>query len=191
MSLRGHRRELAANELLSRCTATEVGGIADADVVSRSSFMGFGQARFARALELGVRSRDAFQNIAVFGIDGPGGFELLKEQLVALIQNSGKRVCGGEPPLEPSDWVYVHNFETPRAPRPISFKRGKGRKFKEKMRLFVEELKKEIILTLTSDEEETMRREKGGELPGKWFSREARLLAKTVRDKYNFFLLLP
>ena len=191
MSLRGHRRELAANELLSRCTATEVGGITGADAISRASFMGFGQARFTRALLLGVQSHDDFQNIAVFGIDGSGGFELLQEQLMVSLQNSRKRACGGESSVELLDWAYVHNFKTPRAPCPVSFKRGASRKFKEKMRLFVEELPKEIVLALASNEAEKMRREKGGESLGKWFFREARLLVKKVRKEYNFYLQLP
>ena len=85
----------------------------------------------------------------------------------------------------------MHNFKTPRAPCPVSFKRGNGRKFKEKMRLFVEELPKEIVLALASNEAEKMRREKGGESLGKWFFREARLLVKKVRKEYNFYLQLP
>ncbi len=52
----------------------------------------------------------------------------------------------------PSDWVYVHNFNTPHQPRAMSLPPGRGPAFAAEMRSFIEDLTQSIPAAVERDE---------------------------------------
>ena len=93
-----------------------------------------GQERALAALELGLGVGSNGYNIFVSGLTGADKLETLRRWIAA-------RAAAGP---TPGDWVYVHNFKEPDAPRAIYLRPGEGRRLKEMMRECVKTLREEL-----------------------------------------------
>lgn len=90
-----------------------------------------GQPRVAKALEFGIGLKSKGYNTYAMGSPGTSG--------TAAIKHFIQERCRQEP--TPPDWVYVHNFETPHRPVPISLPAGRGAVFQQDMKHLVETLR--------------------------------------------------
>jgi ATP-dependent Lon protease len=114
-----------------------------------------GQERALSALELGVGIHGGGFNIFVSGLTGAESFQALKHWI--------REKTAAFP--TPGDWVYVHNFNHPDAPRAIYLGAGQGGRLRELMRHLVKSLREELPKVFRQEA----------------FAREKELL----RDKYD------
>jgi len=112
-----------------------------------------GQERALAALELGLGvSRGGF-NIFVSGLSGAEKLNALKQWVAERTQEA----------LTPGDWIYVHNFQHPDAPRAIYLPAGKGTRLKQMMRNLVKSLREDLPKAFRQeafDREKALLREK-------------------------------
>jgi ATP-dependent Lon protease len=94
----------------------------------------FGQERALAALELGLGVSGSGYNIFVSGLAGAEKLETLRDWLA---QHAAKAPT-------PGDWVYVHNFRHPDAPRAIYLQPGQGSRLKQIMQDLIKTLKEEL-----------------------------------------------
>jgi predicted ATP-dependent protease len=94
----------------------------------------FGQERALAALELGLGVSGSGYNIFVSGLAGAEKLETLRDWLA---QHAAKAPT-------PGDWVYVHNFKHPDAPRAIYLRPGQGNRLRQMMRDLVKTLREEL-----------------------------------------------
>ena len=94
----------------------------------------FGQERALAALELGLGVSGSGYNIFVSGLTGAEKLETLRDWLA---QHAAKAPT-------PGDWVYVHNFKHPDAPRAIYLAPGQGNRLRQMMQDLVKTLREEL-----------------------------------------------
>ena len=94
----------------------------------------FGQERALAALELGLGVSGSGYNIFVSGLTGAEKLETLRDWLA---QHAAKAPT-------PGDWVYVHNFKHPDAPRAIYLRSGQGNQLRQMMQDLVKTLREEL-----------------------------------------------
>jgi predicted ATP-dependent protease len=93
-----------------------------------------GQERALAALELGLGVGGNGYNIFVSGLTGAEKLETLHRWVAQRATSSAT----------PGDWVYVHNFKQPDAPRAIYLKAGEGKRLKQMMHDLVKTLREEL-----------------------------------------------
>jgi ATP-dependent Lon protease len=93
-----------------------------------------GQERARAALELGLGIASSGFNIFVSGLTGAEKLEALRGWV---------RQQAAQTPT-PGDWVYVHNFARPDAPRAIALAAGRGCRLKHHMSQLVSTLREEL-----------------------------------------------
>lgn len=93
-----------------------------------------GQERALAALDLGLGIGGNGYNIFVSGLTGAAKLETLRHWVAERAAFSAT----------PGDWVYVHNFEQPDAPRAIYLKPGEGKHLKQMMQDLVKTLREEL-----------------------------------------------
>jgi len=127
----GAPRELSAEELRFTpkieqhfASTRELAGVKD--------FVG--QERALASLELGLGVAGSGYNIFVSGLTGADKLETLRRWV-------GERASTTE---TPGDWVYVHDFKHPDAPRAIYLRPGDGSKLHEMMHDLVKTLREEL-----------------------------------------------
>ena len=127
----GRTRELSAEEL--RFSTDIVGTfISTRELSGAQEFLG--QERALAALELGLGVGGSGYNIFVSGLTGADKLETLRRWIAERVASS----------MTPGDWVYVHNFKQPDAPRAIYLKSGEGQRLKEMMQDLVKTLREEL-----------------------------------------------
>jgi ATP-dependent Lon protease len=124
-------RELSAKDLRF---VTEIAGkfISTAELSEGKEFVG--QERALAALELGLGVGNSSYNIFVSGLTGTDKLETLRRWIADRVS------CNATP----GDWVYVHNFKQPDAPRAICLKAGEGKQLKEMMNDLIKTLREEL-----------------------------------------------
>lgn len=93
-----------------------------------------GQERARAALELGLGIASSGFNIFVSGITGVEKLETLRDWISARVAQAPT----------PGDWVYVHNFARPDAPRALHLAAGQGSRLKSFMNELVKTLREEL-----------------------------------------------
>jgi len=93
-----------------------------------------GQERALASLELGLGVAGSGYNIFVSGLTGAEKLETLRRWV---------RERAGAAPT-PGDWVYVHNFKHPDAPRAIYLQPGAGVELRDQMHNLVRTLREEL-----------------------------------------------
>lgn len=93
-----------------------------------------GQERALAALELGLGVAGSGYNIFVSGLTGAEKLDTLRRWVT-------ERAAAG---VTPGDWVYVHNFRQPDAPRAIYLNAGEGRRLREMMQNLIKTLREEL-----------------------------------------------
>lgn len=106
-----------------------------------------GQDRALEAIGLAAEMRHKRFNLYVAGPEGSGRHRAV---LSRLNEEAKTRPT-------PSDWVYVHNFETPDKPRAICLPRGVGRRFRAAMQELVDDLANAIPALFESEEYQSRR----------------------------------
>jgi len=124
-------RELSAEEL--RFSTEIVGNFASTgELTGAKDFVG--QERALASLELGLGVAGSGYNIFVSGLTGAEKLETLRRWV-------SERAAGTP---TPGDWVYVHNFKHPDAPRAIPLKPGAGVELRDMMHNLVKTLREEL-----------------------------------------------
>jgi predicted ATP-dependent protease len=93
-----------------------------------------GQERALAALELALGVGGNGYNIFVSGLTGADKLETLRRWIAGRAASNAT----------PGDWVYVHNFKQPDAPRAIYLKPGEGKRLREMMHELVKTLREEL-----------------------------------------------
>jgi ATP-dependent Lon protease len=93
-----------------------------------------GQERALAALELGLGVGGNGYNIFVSGLAGAEKLETLRRWVAERAASSPT----------PGDWIYVHNFKQPDAPRAIYLKPGEGQRLRQMMHDLVKTLREEL-----------------------------------------------
>ena len=93
-----------------------------------------GQERALASLELGLGVAGSGYNIFVSGLTGAEKLETLRRWV-------SERAAGAP---TPGDWIYVHNFKHPDAPRAIYLKAGAGVELRDMMHNLVKTLREEL-----------------------------------------------
>jgi len=93
-----------------------------------------GQERALASLELGLGVAGSGYNIFVSGLTGAEKLETLRRWV-------SERAAGAP---TPGDWIYVHNFKHPDAPRAIHLKAGAGVELRDMMHNLVKTLREEL-----------------------------------------------
>jgi ATP-dependent Lon protease len=124
-------RELNADEL--RFSSNLTGDFTSTrDLTRATEFVG--QERALAALELGLGIGSNGYNIFVSGLTGAEKLETVRRWVAERAASSAT----------PGDWVYVHNFKQPDAPRAIYLKPGEGKRLGEMMHDLVKTLREEL-----------------------------------------------
>ena len=106
-----------------------------------------GQERALESLSFGLGMEGYDYNVYVAGPKESGrGY---------LTQSLVKRQAAKEP--SPPDWVYVHNFKNPDAPRAIMLRQGRAKEFAKDLTELIEDVKAEIPDIFESDDYSTRR----------------------------------
>ena len=124
-------RELTGEEL--RFAGTIGGKFASTRELSGATEFA-GQERALAALELGLGVSGTGYNIFVSGLAGADKLEAVRRWMVARAVSSAT----------PGDWVYVHNFRQPDAPRAIYLPSGHGKRLRDMMQDLVKTLREEL-----------------------------------------------
>ncbi|WP_292522020.1 Lon protease family protein [Methanoculleus sp.] len=101
-----------------------------------------GQERALRALRFGLEIREPGFNVYTAGAQGTGRMTAVRSFLDQLAK--------GKP--RASDWVYVHNFENQYEPNAIALPAGRGPRFREEMKRFIEEARQALPRSFESEE---------------------------------------
>ena len=101
-----------------------------------------GQDRAVKALLFGLNIEESGFNIYVSGYPGTGR----ETASVSFLEEIAKK----KP--TPPDWCYVYNFDDPYRPEALELPAGKGREFKEDIKVFIEKVKKALGGAFESEE---------------------------------------
>jgi ATP-dependent Lon protease len=124
-------RELKADEL--RFSSKLAANFTSTRDLSRATEF-VGQERALAALELGLGVGGSGYNIFVSGLTGADKLETVRRWVAQRAASSAT----------PGDWVYVHNFKQPDAPRAIYLKPGEGQRLRQMMQDLVRTLREEL-----------------------------------------------
>ena len=108
----------------------------------KNNYKGVGQERGIASLEFGLRVDTKGYNLYLEGPTGSGKTTYTKNYLTKLAKSKRK----------PQDWCYIYNFNNPNEPIAVSLPAGDGKKFKDLMDKFIEEIKVDIYNTFKNDE---------------------------------------
>ncbi len=135
---------------------------------------GIGQDRGIKALEFGLQVNVKGYNLYLEGPSGVGKTMYTKNYLDKIAPKQ----------KTPSDWCYIYNFENPNEPIAVELPAGQGKKFKEDMDGFIQEIRKDIKKTFNNDDFE---KEKSL-IKQEFEEKRAALLEKLNQEaaKYNF-----
>jgi len=100
-----------------------------------------GQQRAVEAVEFAIGIRHEGYNLFALGPAGTGKHTVLRQFLASQAAAEAA----------PSDWVYVHDFERPQAPRAISLPPGRAVALRDAMDRLVAELRRAIPAAFESD----------------------------------------
>lgn len=101
-----------------------------------------GQERALRALRFGLEIREPGFNVYTAGAQGTGRMTAVRSFLDELAKAKPRA----------SDWVYVHNFENQYEPDAIALPAGRGIRFREDMKRFIEEARRALPRSFESEE---------------------------------------
>ncbi len=164
--------EVSYKDLKFNCDP-DVFGFETTDQV-KSNFKGIGQARGIESLEFGLSIDVRGYNVYLEGPTGSGKTTYTKNYLDKL--SKAKKT--------PNDWVYIYNFEKPNEPLAVSLPSGEGKKFKDLMNSFIDEIKVNIKNTFKN---ENFEKEKA-EITKRFQDKRAKLLEDLNKksEKYGF-----
>jgi lon-related putative ATP-dependent protease len=116
-----------------------------------------GQERVLEAVSFGVGIRRDGYNLFAIGRAAAGKWTLVKELL--------EKTAASEP--VPKDLVYVHDFASPHAPKPLLLPPGRARALRDDVAHLVEELRATLPAAFESEEFRTRKSQLEDELKGR------------------------
>ncbi|MEN6462980.1 MAG: AAA family ATPase [Syntrophomonas sp.] len=108
-----------------------------------------GQDRAERAVSFGLDIDNPGYNIYLAGVFGTGKSRLARE----LVENKAQQL-----PV-PADWCYVFNYKKPDCPKALQLKAGQGRAFQKDISVTIDEIIKNLVKTLESQDYEFKKNE--------------------------------
>lgn len=127
-----------------------------------------GQERALDAIRFGIGIKSQGYNIYAMGPPGIGKHSLISKVLT--------RYSKAEP--IPSDWCYVHNFESPEKPIAIQLPAGMGVCLQQELKIFINELSTSLISIFESDEYQNRMKKINSS-----FNKKKRAFAKANKNK--------
>ena len=118
---------------------------------------GIGQERGIKALEFGLNVDINGYNLYLEGPAGVGKTMYTKHYLDKISKKQ----------KTPCDWCYIYNFENPNEPIALPLHAGQGKEFKEKMEVFIKDIKNDLKNTFNNED----------------FEKEKALIAQTYEEK--------
>lgn len=137
--------ELNSKDLYRKCDPQKLGFKTTSDVGTEVQIIG--QDRAFEAIDFGINVIHPGYNIFVLGPTGMG-----KRKFVEKFFNEKAQQ---EP--TPSDWVYVHNFDSPDQPKAIELPTGMGSTFESDINNLLEELQTALSAAFESEEYQNRR----------------------------------
>ncbi|CAK0751682.1 Lon-like ATP-dependent protease [Gammaproteobacteria bacterium] len=131
---------LSPEVLLRRCSLEHLPFQTTAELADLDETVG--QNRALEAIHFGVGMRHAGYNLYVLGPPGHGKHNLVQTFLAARAATS----------VTPSDWCYVHNFQTPHKPRTLRLPAGQGTILRRDLERLLEELQRALSAAFENDE---------------------------------------
>ncbi len=101
-----------------------------------------GQERALRALRFGLEIREPGFNVYTAGAQGTGRMRAVRSFLDELAKQKPRA----------ADWVYVHNFQNQYEPNAIALPAGRGPRFKEDIKRFIDETRQALPRAFQSEE---------------------------------------
>ncbi|WP_105616625.1 Lon protease family protein [Vallitalea okinawensis] len=126
------KRELSFSELKAICCDQIADECSDDVKVEEDDLLG--QEKSFQALDFGLSIQEHGYNIYLAGHSVVNKARYIEK----FIKRKAKEFD------TPDDWCYVYNFNDPSMPKPIRLSPGKGKEFKNDMKLFITEFEKEI-----------------------------------------------
>ncbi|MCA9995719.1 MAG: AAA family ATPase [Anaerolineales bacterium] len=130
---------LTPDKLRFVCDANQFEFATTADLTPRTTIIG--QPRGTRAIEFGMGIQSHGYNIYALGQMGTGRATALER----FLQNHAVKM------LRPTDWLYVHNFQTPHQPQALELAAGEGKLFQERMGRLLADLQNELPRAFDTD----------------------------------------
>ena len=143
---------LSPERLRNSCDASRFHFVTTADLGGEAGVPGQGRAEDAIHFALGIGS-EGF-NVYAMGPAGLGKHEIVRR----ILDESAKSK------ETPSDWCYVHDFQSGQKPRALKLPAGRAAVFARAMDHFVEELRRAIPAVFETDEYRARRHEIDAEL---------------------------
>jgi len=134
-------KELTYEDLMKNVCNPEKLGFENTSEISGIAGI-IGEERAKAALQFGCTIDKKGYNMYISGDSGSGKTTYARTYIKKLVNSK---------PV-PLDWCYVYNFEFPDNPVALSFQPGEGRKFKEDMEEFVEDLLVQVRKAFSEDE---------------------------------------
>jgi len=132
--------ELNVDQLYRRCDPSDLQFETTADIPDLTEIIG--QERAFEAVRFGIDIKNSGYNIFALGPPGVGKHSLVTRLLAKPAQRR----------TPPADWCYVNNFDDPRRPRAVAMPPGRGRRLRDDMARFIEDLRAAIPTAYASDE---------------------------------------
>lgn len=130
---------LAPEKLRAVCDPTRFDFNTTADLAPRTSIIG--QPRGVRAIAFGMGIQSEGYNIYALGQMGTGRASAIQHFLQTAVVDKPT----------PSDWLYVHNFDTPHIPHVLKLPPSVGKQFKAHMSSLVKDLQTELPRAFNTD----------------------------------------
>ncbi len=137
-----HSKELPPSDLYHVCKLETLEFETTDEITLRDIISLFPQPRAVEAFKVGTGINLDGYNIFVYGIDGTGRHEFVKEYL--------SRIAGRK--KIPFDYCYVNNFQDSSKPKFIKLPPGEGKIFEQDVEALVEEVKTSLKTAFESEE---------------------------------------
>ncbi len=135
-------KELSPSDLYNRCVLDHL-NFNTTDNLTLKDFISYlPQPRAIEAFKVGTGIDLDGYNIFVYGIEGSGRHEFIREYLHKIAEKKET----------PSDWCYVNNFKDSSKPKCIKLAPGKGKEFEKDIENFIEEAKNSLKAAFESEE---------------------------------------
>jgi predicted ATP-dependent protease len=139
--------ELTSEQARRRCDPQQFSFETTAELPFEDNILG--QPRALRALDFGLNIDAPGYNVFVVGANGTGRLTAIRQ----VVENAAKELPA------PSDWVYVHNFNNPRAPIALKMKAGAATKMRDAMERNIAQAQINLPSAFETDEYDAARDE--------------------------------
>jgi lon-related putative ATP-dependent protease len=138
-------QDLKPEQLYRKCDPQSLGLTTTDDIDQEVNLVG--QERVSDAIDFGMNISHPGYNIFVLGPSGMGKRKIVRE----FFENKAK----SDP--TPSDWIYVHNFDSPDQPHAIELPPGLGTGYQQDIDTLIDEMQTALSAAFESEEYQNRR----------------------------------